>query len=93
MIDIDIKKLSNVNENDDVQSAINRSELKDKKEWREYREKRNQKDEISHEKISEFKNKNFINFFKVKCHRCHKNEYYARNCVEFEFIKESSKKT
>ena len=50
------------------------------------------KNEASHEKISEFKNKNFINFFKVKCHRCHKNEHYAQNCVEFELIKKSSKK-
>ena len=31
------------------------------------------------------------NFFKVKCYRCHKNEHYVRNCVEFELIKKSSK--
>ena len=84
--------VDNVNENDDVQSAISRNESKNKKEWREYRERRSQKNEISHEKINEFKNKNFINFFKMKCHRCHKNEHYVRNCVEFELIKESSKK-
>ena len=84
--------VDNVNENNDVQSAISWNKSKNKKEWREYREKRSQKNEISHEKISEFKNKNFINFFKVKCHRCHKNEHYVRNCVEFELIRESSKK-
>ena len=28
----------------------------------------------------------------MKCHQCHKNEHYARNCVEFEFIRKSSKK-
>ena len=45
-----------------------------------------------HEKIKQLKNNNFINFFKVKCHRCYRNEHYTRNCIEFEFIKKSSKK-
>ena len=84
--------VDNVSENDDVQNAISRNKSRNKKEWREYRERRNQKNEILHEKIKEFKNKNFIDFSKVNCHRCHKNKHYARNCVEFEFIKESSKK-
>ena len=84
--------VNNVNENDDMQSAISRNKSKDRKKWREYREKWSQKNEISHEKINKLKNKNFINFFKMKCHRCHKNEHYVRNCVEFELIKKSSKK-
>ena len=48
--------VDNVNENDDVQSAINRNESKNKKKWREYREKRSQKNETSHEKIKKLKN-------------------------------------
>ena len=63
--------VNNLSENNDVQSAISRSESKNKKECREYREKRSQRDEILHKKIKRIKNNNFKNFSKVKCYRCY----------------------
>ena len=84
--------VKNVSENDDVQNAINRNKSKNKKEGRAYLERWNQKDETLHEKIKKLKNINFKDFSKMKCYRCHKNEHYARNCIEFKLNKKSSKK-
>ena len=84
-------KQINVSEINSLQSAISRSESKNKSKKREYRENRDREDEISHEKTKRFKNSSFIKFFKIECHRCRKNECYTRNCIEFEFVKKSKK--
>ena len=55
------------NDDDDVESAIDRNEYKNKNKDREYRENRRRKNEISREKIKEFEKNNVIDFSKINC--------------------------
>ena len=53
-----------------MQNAIDRNEYKNKNKNREYRENRRRKNEISREKIKDFKNNTFIDFSKINCFKC-----------------------
>ena len=86
-------KFSNVkNDDNDVQNAIDQNEYKNKSRNREYRENRRCENQISREKIKEFKNNDFINFSKIDCFRCCQKEHYVRDCIAFELDNESKKK-
>ena len=79
------------NDDDDVQSAIDRSEYKNKNKNREYRENRRRENEISREKIKEVKDNNFIDFSKTNCFKCRQKAYYVRDCIAFPFANKSKK--
>ena len=80
------------NDDDEMQNAIDRSEYKNKNKDREYRENRRHENEISREKIKEFKNSNFIDFSEIYYFKCRQKEYYARDCIAFAFVNESRKR-
>ena len=75
-----------------MQNAIDRSEYRNKNKDREYRENRRRKNEISRDKIKEFRNNNFIDFSKINCFKCRQKRHSVRDCIAFVFANKSKKK-
>ena len=86
------KQFFNIKNDSSVQNTIDRNGYKNKNKNRKYRENRRRKNEISREKIKEFKNNNFINFSKINCFKCLQKKHYVRNCIVFAFVNKSQKK-